>query len=317
MYRPNPLICIFFPFYPFILFNCQPAMTESAKIVVDQPAQLGEGALWNPLNNTLLWIDIEGKKLNVYNPEKKSNKTIGLDKRIGTVVPVDEKNVLVALKDGIYQLNTETEELEKKASPEPKRPGNRFNDGKCDPSGRFWAGTMSLNGDEKQGALYRIDADFSVKIMIDSVSISNGIVWSSDRTKMYYIDTPTKKVMAYEYDDESGEITNPKVAITIPDSLGFPDGSTLDAEGMLWIAMWNGHCVSRWNPRTGELLQTIDIPALNVTSCAFGGDNLDVLYVTTASIGMNDEQKAAYPDAGKLFVVKPGVKGVKASVFGK
>lgn len=317
MHRSSPLI--FCVTLIFILFNqsCRPAMKETPQIVVDQPAQLGEGALWNPLNNTLLWIDIEGKKLNIYDPEKDSNKIIGLNKRIGTVVPVDEKNVLVALEDGIYQLNTETEELVKKASPEPNRPGNRFNDGKCDPSGRFWAGTMSLNGDEKQGALYRIDAGFSVKKMIDSVSISNGIAWSLDRTKMYYIDTPTKTVMAYDYDDESGEITDPQVAITIPDSLGFPDGSTLDAEGMLWIAMWNGHCVSRWNPRTGELLQTIDIPALNVTSCAFGGDQLDELYVSTASIGMNDEQKAAYPDAGKLFVVKPGMKGVKASVFGK
>lgn len=282
--------------------------------VLERQAQLGEGALWNHMNQTLLWIDIEGKELNVFNPKDASNQSIALDQRIGTVVPIDEQNVLVALKDGIYQLNTKTKELERKTSPED-RPANRFNDGKCDPAGRFWVGTMSMSGVEKQGALYCIGPDFSTEKKIDSVSISNGIVWSLDKTKMYYIDTPTRKVMEYAYNDATGEISEVRAAIHIPDSLGFPDGSTLDSEGMLWIAMWGGHCVTRWNPQNGALLQKIDIPALNVTSCAFGGENLDILYVTTAFLGMDEEQTKRYPLAGQLFAFRPGIKGIQASFF--
>ncbi len=308
-----PAIFVIFFAFP----SCQEKMSEAPEIVVDTSALLGEGALWDPLNNHLLWIDIEGKQLNIYHPQKKENKAIPLEKRIGTVVPADENHVLVALEDGIYELDIRTGRTNRKAEPEPNRPDNRFNDGKCDPSGRFWAGTMSLSEKEKQGALYRIDPDFTTHKMIDSISISNGIAWSLDATKMYYIDTPTKTVVEYQYNDQTGDITDPRQAILIPDSLGFPDGSTLDAEGMLWIAMWNGHCVTRWNPATGELLEKIDVPALNVTSCAFGGEELDVLYVTSASVGMNEQQARAYPHAGKVFALKPGVKGIKANVFGQ
>ena len=296
-------------------YSCQTESMQKPEVVLDEVAQLGEGALWNHFNNTLLWIDIEGKKLHVFDPKTKQNQSIVLDQRIGTVVPINETEVLVALKDGIYQLNTQTEVLEKMAEPEPGRTDNRFNDGKCDPNGRFWVGTMSMNGRDNQGALYCVHPDFSVEKKIDSVSISNGIVWSLDKTKMYYIDTPTKKVVEYQYDNATGAISAPRDAIVIPDSLGFPDGSTLDAEGMLWIAMWNGHSLTRWNPQTGVLLQRLEVPALNVTSCAFGGENLDVLYITTAFLGMNENQQAQYPLAGQLFAVKPGVKGVSASFF--
>jgi sugar lactone lactonase YvrE len=288
---------------------------KTPEVVSDEVAQLGEGALWNPFNNTLLWIDIEGKKLHVFDPKSKLNQSIELNQRIGTVVPINETEVLVALKDGIYQLNTQTEALKKMADPEPDRTDNRFNDGKCDPNGRFWVGTMSMNGLDNQGALYCVYPDFSVEKKIDSVSISNGIVWSLDKTKMYYIDTPTRKVVEYQYDNATGAISAPRDAIVIPDSLGFPDGSTLDVEGMLWIAMWNGHSLTRWNPQTGELLQRLEVPALNVTSCAFGGENLDVLYITTAFLGMDEDQQAQYPLAGQLFAVKPGVKGVSANFF--
>ncbi len=302
----------------FMIYSCQnDSPNNSPSAVTEQIAALGEGALWNPLDQSLLWIDILDKKLHIHKPQTGENREFDLPQMVGTVVPSGENQVLVALQDGIYELSTENGDLKKAIEAEPGTEGNRFNDGKCDPAGRFWVGTMAMNGEERKGSLYRIDGDYSLNKKIDTVSISNGIVWSLDKTKMYYIDTPTKRVMEYQYDNATGDISNPREAIIIPDSLGLPDGSTLDAEGMLWIAMWNGHCVSRWNPSTGELLQTINIPALNVTSCAFGGENLDILYVTTAEVGMDGDQKNKYPDAGKLFAVKPGVKGVPAFVFDK
>jgi sugar lactone lactonase YvrE len=133
---------------------------------------------------------------------------------------------------------------------------------------------------------------------------------------MYYIDTPTKKVVEYKYNNETGDITNPRDAILIPDSLGSPDGSTLDSEGMLWIAMWGGSCVTRWNPTTGELLDKIDIPAKNVTSIAFGGKNLDVMYITSAKIYLDESDIEKYPLSGRLFTLKSKYKGIPCNYFG-
>lgn len=288
---------------------------SKVEIIVDSKSLLGEGALWDYKNDRFLWIDIEGRKLHILNPSSSGNKTYTMPSRIGTVVPVDKNNVLVALEDGVYNFNLMDSSFHKKSDPEPGRNDNRFNDGKCDPSGRFWVGTMSLVNQRKSGALHLINHDYVSEQKIDSVSISNGIVWSLDKTKMYYIDTPTQNVIQYDYNDDSGEITNPKIIIQIPDSIGHPDGSTLDSEGNLWIALWGGSAVTCWDTTTGELLKKMDIPAKNVTSCAFGGKNLDELYITTASIGMSEEEKQKYPHAGSLFKVNPGVTGVQAFYF--
>lgn len=288
---------------------------REVSLILDQKAKLGEGALWDIENQRLLWVDIESGILNIFHPVQNENREVPVEQKIGTVVPLDGENAVVALEDGIYTLNLETEELTYKASPEDTSLNNRFNDGKCDPAGRFWVGTIS--GSKKNGGLYRVDPDFSYEKMIDSVQVSNGIVWSPDNKFMYYIDTPTREVVKYDYNNETGEISNPRAAISIHDTLGYPDGSTLDAEGKLWIAMWGGHAVTRWDPETGELLETIEVPAKNITSVAFGGEDLSTLYITTASVGMNDEERSKYPHAGGLFAVKPGVKGVPCSYFGR
>jgi sugar lactone lactonase YvrE len=199
--------------------------------------------------------------------------------------------------------------------PEQDLPGNRFNDGKCDPAGRFWAGTLALDGTPKVASLYRIDADLSVHKMLGEVSCSNGIVWTLDGQTMYYIDTFLRRVDAFDYEYQTGEISGRRVAFEIPSEMGFPDGSTLDSEGMLWVALWQGGAVSRWNPETGELLQVVKVPAPNVTSCAFGGPNLDRLYITTARNGMSDQALAEHPLAGGVFFADVSATGLPAFAF--
>lgn len=304
-------------FFPILLFliSCSTEKKDEVELVLDSKSELGEGALWNYKTGELLWIDIEGEILNFYNPKTGNNKEMFTGQRIGTVVPTQTGEVLVALQKGIYKLDPDTGSKNRIANPESNLPGNRFNDGKCDPAGRFWAGTMSIKEKKNAGALYRLDSDNSLHKMIVDVTISNGIVWSADKTKMYYIDTPTHKVVRYDYNNQTGEIVNPKVAVTIPEEMGFPDGMTIDAEGNLWIALWSGSAVGCWNPKTGELIRTIKVPAKNVTSCAFGDDDLATLYITTARIGTDKESLKKFPHAGGVFKVRPGVKGVPAFFF--
>ncbi|MEM7187208.1 MAG: SMP-30/gluconolactonase/LRE family protein, partial [Bacteroidota bacterium] len=151
--------------------------------------------------------------------------------------------------------------------------------------------------------------------MIDSVTISNGLVWTKDAKTFYYIDTPTGVIRAYDYDPVWDTISNPRDAVTVPESLGFPDGMAIDAENKLWVGLWNGNAVARFDPETGELISKIEVPAHNVTACAFGGPNLDKLYITTASLDMTEEEKERYPLAGSIFVADPRVKGVKSTLF--
>jgi len=204
------------------------------------------------------------------------------------------------------------------SDPEQDRPENRFNDGKCDPAGRFWAGTM-LNGagesDPPHGSLYSLDAHHHVQHRLSGVRISNGICWSPDKTTMYFVDSPNRWVDAFDYDDATGAIGNRRVAVTVPREYGMPDGMTIDAEGMLWVAGWGGGQVSRWDPATGKFLETIAVPASQSSACAFGGPNLDELYITSARIGLDAATLAHEPHAGSLFVARPGVKGTEAFEF--
>ncbi|HEX3007143.1 MAG TPA: SMP-30/gluconolactonase/LRE family protein, partial [Bacteroidales bacterium] len=215
-------------------------------------------------------------------------------------------------KDGVYAYNLKNHKAKLLVSPERELKENRFNDGKCDPAGRFWVGSI---GPRYQASLYRITADGNCTKMLDSVSTSNGIVWTSDRKTMYYIDTSTGKVRAFDYDYTSGNISNPRVVIKFPAGMGAPDGMSIDSEGKLWIAHWGGACVGRWDPESGEMIAKVDVAAPHVTSCAFGGSNLDTLYITTARTGLSEEQLKKYPDSGKVFVANPGITGVRASYF--
>jgi len=278
---------------------------------------LGEGAFWDFKNQKLYWVDIEGKKLHIYNPDSKMNQILSTPTRIGTVVPIDNKEAIIALEDGVYKIDTYTNDIELLSDVESKQVENRFNDGKCDINGNLWVGSMHLDQNKPIAALYKINKSGKAEKMLDSITISNGIVWTSDNKTMYYIDTPRGNIRAFDFDASNSTISNERIAVEVPESLGYPDGMTIDEENMLWVGLWNGNAVARFDPQNGKLISKIDVPAHNVTSCAFGGKNLDKLYITTASVDMTKEEKVKYPDAGSIFVVTPGVKGVKGNYFGK
>jgi len=281
------------------------------------PAVLGEGAIWNCALHRLHWIDISERRVFTYDPATGENRGCDAGQMVGTVVPRARGGLLLALHEGFAALDPESGRVEVWPRPPEHDPALvRFNDGKCDPSGRFWAGTMALvKGPKPLGRLYRLDADGGMRVMLRDVGTSNGIAWSLDRRTLYFIDTPLLRVDAFDYDDVTGAIANRRTVISIPPGIGRPDGSTLDVEGMLWIAMYDGWSVTRWNPRTGELLQTIRLPVARVTSCAFGGPELDTLYLTSARQNLTGPQLAAQPLAGGLFRVRTGVRGLPAVAF--
>jgi len=293
-----------------------PPPADSLKVVLNIKADLGEGAIWNPIDNRLWWVDIEKGILHIFNPVDGTDKEYPMGRRIGTVVPTESGKALVALEDGLYFYIPETNEFSFIADPDANLPPIRYNDGKCDPAGRLWVGSMGMEDPiEYRSSLYRLDHDLKINKMLDSITVSNGICWSLDKRKMYYIDTPTMKVRVFDYDDETGNISNERIAVEIPEGMGGPDGMTIDSEGNLWICLWGGACVGCFNPETGELLRKIDVPAKNVTSCAFGGKDLKTLFITCASLYMSPEDITKYPLAGNLFAIDLDVKGVPAFLF--
>ena len=286
-------------------------------VVMPHRCLLGEGPVWDAKLKALCWVDILNGEIHEYLPGQNTHRTLPVGQMIGAVVLCSDGNFLAAMKNGFGFVNRERGTVEMLGNPEANLPGNRFNDGKVDPAGRFWAGTMSHTDEPNCGSLYVLDKDHAIYKKISDVSISNGMAWSPDEKTYYYIDTPTFTVAAFDYDKGSGEISGKKTAIEVPAKDKSPDGMTIDNEGMLWIAHWDGWQITRWNPHTGEKLLTIPFPAARITSCAFGGDDLGDLYVTSARVGINDEDLEKQPLAGSLFVIRDiGFKGMPAWEFG-
>jgi sugar lactone lactonase YvrE len=276
---------------------------------------LAEGPLWDHETQTLYWVDILGKRIHRYDTKTGSTESLELDQYVGAVVPHASGGLVAAMQHGFYRIDFASGRVEPLVDPERDKPENRFNDGKCDPAGRFWAGTMSLTEQPGAGALYRLDRDGTVRKMIDGVSISNGLAWSPDRKTMYFIDTPTRCVSAFDYDLETGEIANRRAVVRIPEEEGYPDGMCIDAEGKLWIAHWEGWQVGRWDPDTGEKLLSVRVPAAQVSSCAFGGPDFRQLFITTARENMSPEELERQPEAGGVFTVRVDVPGVPADKY--
>jgi sugar lactone lactonase YvrE len=295
-----------------------PVPDDSLRVepVTDVIAGLGEGAIWDSRALRLYWIDIPGKRLFELDPVSGRVRDWDVGQLIGTVVPRRRGGLLVALQNGIAVFDPESGRLDPGVRPEDYDPdAYRFNDGKCDPAGRFWVGSYSVTPEKRPGTLYRMDSDGAFHPMLRGVGTSNGIAWDPARKTMYFIDTPLLRADAFDYDAASGSIARRRPAIEFPDGAGRPDGSTLDAEGRLWIAHWDGGLVTQWDPATGRCLRAIRVPAARVTSCAFGGEGLDQLFITTARKGLTEAELARQPLAGRLFVVAPGARGRIADGF--
>ncbi|NOT76223.1 MAG: SMP-30/gluconolactonase/LRE family protein [Cyclobacteriaceae bacterium] len=286
------------------------------EVVLDYKCLLGEGPVWDSQRNVICWIDILNGNIHQYSPESKKHETFPMGQMIGSFSICTNGNFLAALKNGFAFVDRQSGSIENIIDPESDKPGNRFNDGKCDPQGRFWAGTLALSEEKGAGSLYTLDRDLTVTKKLSDVTISNGLAWTGDQQTLYYIDTPTSSIFSFSFEKDTGKISDRKVIIKIPTSDGYPDGMSIDAEGMLWIAHWDGWQLSRWNPSTGEKLLKINMPVARVTSCTFGGDNFEDLYITTARKELTEEQLAKQPLAGSLFVIKKsGFKGVRAIPF--
>lgn len=291
-------------------------MNWQIDVVVKHSCTLAEGPVWDADRRAIYWIDIINGEIHEYETAENKHRTIQVHDLIGCIALSKSGNFVAALQKGFTFIDRKTGNVKMIADPEAHLPENRFNDGKCDPAGRFWAGSMSLSEEAKKGSVYVLEKDLSVTKKIEEATIPNGITWSPDHQIMYYIDTPTCEVAAFDFNKSTGSISNKRIVIQIPEQDGYPDGMTIDSEGMLWIAHWDGWQVTRWNPNTGEKLSSISFPVARITSCTFGGDQLQDLYVTSAKAGLTEEQLQQQPLAGVLFVVRNcGHKGMAAFEF--
>jgi sugar lactone lactonase YvrE len=291
-------------------------MISAPELVLDARAELAEGPAWERHSGCLYWVDILAGHLHIFHPQDGMDRRVDVGETIGCAAPRRPGGLVLGLRSGFAVLDLPTEKLTRLVNPEAHLPGNRFNDGKCDPAGRFLAGSMDDAEIEATGSLYSFAPDGSVKTLLTGTRISNGLTWSPDYRTFYHIDTPARTVMAYDYDLATGGIANPRPAIYVPPGLGWPDGMTSDCEGLLWVALWGGAKLTRWNPATSQLVAEIPIPAFNVSSCCFGGPDLADLYVTSARKGMNAEQLAKYPLSGGLFRIKTDIQGMPTFEFG-
>lgn len=291
-------------------------MSKKAEPIVQQGTHLGEGAIWHAREQCLYWVDITGQTVFIYNPKTGKNDSINIGRDVGTIVPRRSGGVMLGVKGGFAFLDLKTRKVKEIAMVEADKPNNRFNDGKCDPAGRFWAGSMAYDFLLGAGSLYCMDTNLSVRKVLSGVTISNGLVWTQNEKTMYYIDSGTSQIAAFDYDRTSGNISNRRVIVEIPADDGFLDGMTIDAKGNLWVAIYKSGEVRCWNPSNGKLLDKVEVPGAKLTtSCAFGGCNLNELYITSASKDLTYEERKEQPLAGSLFRVKLDVAGVSASDF--
>ena len=290
-------------------------MTTSLRVRVPVNALVGEGPIWDDQKSVLWWIDILSSRLYAFDPKSETNQEWDVGQHVGTVVPWQDQEVVLALEHGLGSFNLETGLVSIFNDPETNLPGNRFNDGKCDPAGRLWAGTMAYEDPKNQGSLYRLDTDFQVTKVLGGVGISNGIIWSHDHKTMYYIDSTTLALRAWDYSVDSGSIANERTILQVDLEFGLPDGMAIDEEGMLWVAFYGGSKVCRIHTQTGEVLQTIVLPVAAPTACAFGDPDLDTLYITCAAQGLTEAELAKDPQNGNLFSIRTGFKGVPSNRF--
>ena len=279
------------------------------ELLYDIKATLGEGPVWDAHTSTLYWIDILNQRIYA-----NGDVFLEADETIGCLALRKNGGLIFTKRASIWTCETDSSQLTLLSALTDEPATNRFNDGKCDPRGRFLAGTMDMNETDAYGVLYSFDGSSTTRLF-DNVTISNGLAWSPDYKTLYYIDTPSHEVKAFDYDLENGTMGNMRVAFELSETLGHPDGMTSDTQGNLWVAMWGGAKVTKWNPNTGELLEQIPVPAKNVSSCVFGGKNMNELFITSARVGLDEDTLEQYPLTGGVFRFETNVEGLPSFAF--
>jgi sugar lactone lactonase YvrE len=287
--------------------------TIAAECLLRTGAVLGEGPVWDAVRQQLWWVDIERCELHSFDPTAGADRTWTFKQRIGFVVPTVRRDLVVGTQRGLARFDPTTGAVTPVADPESHLPENRFNDAKCDPAGRLWAGTMSVSEAPGLGSLYRVDEAWHIDRVLTGVSVSNGIAWAPGHRTMYYIDSPTRRVDAFDFDPLTGNIANRRTAIEV--TKGFPDGTCIDAAGNLWVALWGGWGVACYDPRTRAEIARVEVPVEAVTSCCFGGPGWNELYITTASRDLDAGGHARQPLAGSVFRAYPGIPGPPTQLF--
>jgi len=282
-------------------------MTE-IEIALDARAELGEGPSWDPATRRLIWVDITAEVVHRFDPATGEDELFDIGQPVGAAVPAVDGRVALAISDGFAFLDPATGAVERIADVEADLEDTMMNDGKCDPAGRFWAGTKDAKGSRPVGSLYRLGADPTPTRMLTGLTVSNGLGWSPDHRTMYFIDSPTYRIDVFDFDLSVGAIADRRTLAEIPKAWGLPDGMTVDDDGFVWVAFWGGSAVRRFDPR-GAVVSTFMFPVSQVTSCAFGGEDLSDLYVTSARDGLSEARLAEEPHAGALYRLRPDVRG--------
>ncbi len=277
-------------------------------------ASLAEGPVWSAREQRLYWVDILEPAVHRFDPATGTNETCPMPRLVGAVIERRKGGLIVVTQDGVEALDFATHTLSALVDPESNMPDNRFNDGKCDANGRIWAGTMSLDASRKSGGLYRIKPDLSWKRMDHPFLVANGLDWSPDGQTLYFVDSAQGTIFAYPFSPSGGELGSRRVFARIEPREGRPDGLAVDAEGCLWCALWDGWGVRRFAP-DGRVLRDLRLPVPRPTSVAFGGPDLDVLYITTARIRLPAKLLADAPYSGGIFAADVGVRGLAPGQF--
>jgi sugar lactone lactonase YvrE len=274
---------------------------------------LGESAIWCGIDNVLYWVDIRAPALRRLDPRTGQVKSWNMNDLCGAVILSTDRRLLLAMRLGLFAYDPVDETLQPFAAPEPQSLNNRLNDSKCDRGGRIWTGTMRDFGLAPTGSLYRIGVDASCTRMLGDITVPNALSWSPDNRQMYFADTPDGQIRAYEFDADDGQLGAMKI-VESGNLPGRPDGATVDSEGCIWSARYQGSCVARITP-AGKADRIVELPASQITSCTLGGPDLRTLYITTARQKLTPAELDSQPLAGGLFAVRVDVGGLPEPRF--
>lgn len=280
-------------------------MTWEIHEVVRAEAELGEGPTWDPAAQRLVWVDILGAQVHIFDPSSGQSATLATEQHVGAAKPRAGGGLVVNLRDGVGLYDAKGDFTWLHHAPIP---GRRGNDAAVAPDGSLWAGTMRYDEATGGGSLFRVTPEGSTNLVLDDVTVSNGIAWSPDHRRMYYVDTPTRRIDVFTYSD--GNAVDRRPYVEIEDGAGWPDGITVDADGAVWVALWDGAAVRRYTP-DGRLDRSLNLPVQRPTACAFGGSGLTDLYITTACTGLAEPHRLS----GSLLAVGDAGRGLSQPPF--